>query len=59
MGYEYLTRQSKKTKLYKNKKIGQVLGAGAAKGWAHIGVLKALIDFGLKPDIICGTSMGA
>ncbi len=45
--------------MYKNKKIGLVLGAGAAKGWAHIGVLQTLIDFGLKPDIICGTSMGA
>lgn len=43
----------------KQKKIGLVLGAGAAKGWAHIGVLRELERLGLKPDIICGTSMGA
>ncbi len=40
-------------------KIGLALGGGAARGWAHIGVLKALIDAGLKPDLIAGTSIGA
>ena len=35
------------------------MGSGAARGWAHIGVLKALKDAGIKPDILCGTSMGA
>ena len=39
--------------------IGLALGSGAARGWAHIGVLKALKDAGIKPDILCGTSMGA
>lgn len=40
-------------------KIGLALGGGAARGWAHIGVLKALINAGIKPDIIAGTSIGA
>jgi NTE family protein len=39
--------------------IGIALGGGAARGWAHIGVLKALIDAGLEPDIVAGTSIGA
>lgn len=40
-------------------KIGLALGGGAARGWAHIGVLRALHAAGIKPDIIVGTSMGA
>jgi NTE family protein len=40
-------------------KIGLALGGGAARGWAHIGVLKALAKAGIKPDIIAGTSIGA
>jgi NTE family protein len=39
--------------------IGLVLGSGAARGFAHIGVMRALLAHGIKPDIIVGTSMGA
>ena len=39
--------------------IGLVLGGGAARGFAHIGVLRALVARGLTPDIITGTSIGA
>ena len=39
--------------------IGLALGGGAAKGWAHIGFMKALDEAGIKPDIISGTSMGS
>jgi NTE family protein len=39
--------------------IGIALGGGAARGWAHIGVLKTLKDAGLEPDIVAGTSIGA
>jgi NTE family protein len=39
--------------------IGIALGGGAARGWAHIGVLKSLVAAGLEPDIVAGTSMGA
>lgn len=40
-------------------KIGLALGGGAARGWAHIGVLRALEKAGIRPDIIAGTSIGA
>lgn len=40
-------------------RIGLALGGGAARGWAHIGVVKALHDAGIRPDIIAGTSIGA
>jgi NTE family protein len=40
-------------------KIGLALGGGAARGWAHIGVLKTLHAAGIRPDIIAGTSIGA
>lgn len=40
-------------------KIGLALGSGLARGWAHIGVIRALNRYGFKPDIIAGTSIGA
>ncbi len=40
-------------------KIGFALGAGSARGWAHIGVLRALTEAGIKPDLIAGCSVGA
>ncbi|MBM7060806.1 patatin-like phospholipase family protein [Pseudomonas sp. UL073] len=40
-------------------KIGLVLSGGAARGLAHIGVLKALEEQGVRVDAIAGTSMGA
>lgn len=39
--------------------VGLVLGAGGARGFAHIGVLRALREAGVPIDIIGGTSMGA
>jgi len=39
-------------------KFGLVLSGGGARGLAHIGVLKALEENGITPDIITGTSMG-
>ena len=39
--------------------IGLVLGSGAARGFAHIGVIQALKAHGIVPDIIVGTSIGA
>ncbi|HJZ42618.1 MAG TPA: patatin-like phospholipase family protein [Hyphomicrobiaceae bacterium] len=40
-------------------KIGLALGGGSARGWAHIGVLQALNEAGIHPDIVAGTSIGA
>src|SRR5215471_3653604 len=39
--------------------IGLALGSGSARGWAHIGVIDALSEAGIAPDIVCGASMGA
>jgi NTE family protein len=40
-------------------RIGLALGGGSARGWAHIGVIRALEDAGIEPDLVCGTSIGA
>lgn len=39
--------------------LGYALGGGGAKGFAHLGVFKVLEGYGVKPDIISGTSAGA
>lgn len=43
----------------KPPKIGLALGGGAARGFAHIGVLQVLEEQGIKPDLIVGTSAGS
>lgn len=40
-------------------RIGLALGGGAARGWAHIGVLHELAAHGIVPDVVAGTSIGA
>jgi NTE family protein len=40
-------------------KVGLALGGGAARGFAHIGVIKALESQGIFPDIVVGTSAGS
>jgi len=40
-------------------KLGLALGGGSAKGWSHIGVLRALEKLGIEADIVAGTSMGS
>jgi NTE family protein len=40
-------------------RIGLALGSGAARGWAHIGIIEALVEAGVKIDVVCGTSIGA
>ncbi len=40
-------------------RIGLALGAGAARGWAHIGILRTLDAAGIRPDVVAGTSVGA
>ena len=39
--------------------IGLALGGGAARGFAHIGVMRTLVAHGIIPDVIVGTSIGA
>jgi len=41
------------------KKVGIALGSGSARGWSHIGVIRSLLDAGIRVDIACGASIGA
>ena len=43
----------------KNPKIGLALGSGSARGMSHIGVIRALHDMGIQPDVIVGCSVGS
>ena len=40
-------------------RVGLALGSGSARGWAHVGVIRALERAGIRPDLMCGTSIGA
>ena len=40
-------------------KIGLALGSGAARGWAHIGVIQALEEMDIEIDIVSGCSIGS
>ncbi len=46
-------------KLPKNFTIGITFSGGASYGIAHIGVIKALREYGIEPDVVYGTSAGA
>ncbi len=54
-----LLPQKDETGQLKTPPIGLALGGGVARGWAHIGAIRALIEAGIRPDIIAGTSIGA
>lgn len=43
----------------KHPRIGIALGSGSSRGWAHIGVLHALAELGIHPDIVTGCSVGS
>ena len=45
--------------MHRKPLIGLALGSGSARGWAHIGAIRALEERGVKPDMVCGTSIGA
>jgi NTE family protein len=47
------------TRTPSTKKFGLVLGSGSARGFAHIGVIKALDEAKLRPDLVVGSSAGA
>jgi NTE family protein len=40
-------------------RIGLALGGGAARGFAHVGVIQVLEEAGIKPDLVVGTSAGS
>lgn len=39
--------------------IGLALGSGSARGWTHIGILQALEEMGIRPQVVAGTSIGS
>ena len=43
----------------KTRVLGVALGSGGARGWAHVGVLRALAEADMEPDVLAGTSAGA
>lgn len=43
----------------KDYRIGLALGSGSARGWAHIGIIQALIQMGIRPQVVSGCSIGA
>ena len=45
--------------MQRKPRVGLALGSGSARGWAHIGAIRGLEERGIKPDIVCGTSIGA
>jgi len=40
-------------------RVGLALGGGAARGFAHVGVIQVLEEAGIKPDVVVGTSSGS
>ncbi len=50
---------SERTTMSSSPRIGLALGSGAARGWSHIGVIRALEQAGIVPEVVCGTSIGA
>lgn len=51
-------RQKSGWRVFSNR-VGIALSGGGARGYAHIGVLKALLEHGITPEIVSGTSMGS
>ncbi len=58
---DFINKNDLKIKLWKHKKvkIGLALGGGGARGYAHLGAIKAFEEYGLKFDFIAGTSAGS
>jgi len=53
------TRRSPRAIPRRKPRVGLALGSGSARGWAHVGVIRALEAVGIRPDLVCGTSIGA
>ena len=59
LGGEGTTGEQRDPAPARKLRIGLALGGGAARGWAHIGVLQVLDEAGIRPDVIAGCSIGA
>lgn len=49
----------KRTKRRRKPSIAIALGSGSARGWSHIGVIQGLLQLGIEPEIVAGSSIGA
>lgn len=58
---EVVNEEKKENPIHKSlpPKIGLALGSGLARGFAHIGAVRALTRYGIEPSIVSGSSMGA
>jgi NTE family protein len=45
--------------MHRKPRIGLALGSGSARGWSQVGVIRALEQAGISPEIVSGTSIGA
>ena len=54
-----MSQRIAKTPEMRKPKLGIALGAGAARGWSHIGVLLELLSHAINPEVVAGTSIGA
>lgn len=52
-------KKVKKEEVKKPYKLGLALSGGGARGYAHLGALKAMNEYGIYPDVISGTSVGS
>lgn len=57
--FSFFKKKNKEKPFNKKVKIGLALGGGGARGFAHIGVIKAFEEAGLKFDFVAGTSAGS
>jgi len=54
-----ITHYQRLLRFFQGKAVGLVLSGGAARGWAHVGVIRALKEKKIPIDAICGTSSGS
>ena len=59
LSFSYALGQDTVSQEKEDLRIGLVLSGGGAKGLAHVGVLKAIEEAGIRDDYVAGTSMGA
>lgn len=52
-------RDAQRAAAMSGPRLGLALGSGSARGWAHIGVIHALAERGLRPAVVAGASVGA
>lgn len=58
--FKLFSKNNKKRKINKNRiKLGLALGGGGARGFAHLGAIKAFEEYGIKFDVISGCSIGS